>query len=395
MNILIISHFFPPHKGGVEIASYYTAKHLTKRGHKVVVLTSKYEKSLPKFQKIDGFLIYRFKSFHPPEIKGIPQSSNFGIIPKAILKLKKIIIKYQIQIIHAEGRFFPITFFVALLNKFIFKLPMYVTAQGRLEIGITNLLEFLIDIFITKFLYQKMNKIICVSDSLKKRLLSFKINPKKLTVIPNGVDISIFKANISSNFLNKYLINKQNAKKVVFVGRLDPQKGVEFLIRSIPHIIKKYNEVHFIILGNGNLELKLKKLVKGLKIQSYVTFLNMIPLEKMAEFYASADIFCLPSLHEGFPLSLAEALSMGLVIVASATEGIPEAILEDKNGFLVEPGNVNSLVKKLLKALRLSDEQIRGISERNINLAKDKYSWKILVKKIEDVYYECIYNYRA
>ncbi len=388
MNILVISHFFPPHKGGLETASYNTAKQLVTRGHNVVILTSKNEKSSLKFQEMDGFLVYRFKSFYIPEIKGIPQISSFGIMPMAILKLKKILTKHNIQIIHVEGRLFPITFITVLLNKLIFKRSMYLTVQGRLKIGITGLFEYVFDIIITKFLYQKINKIICVSNSLQKRFISLRINPTKLIVIPNGVDISIFNPNISSKFLDKYIINKKNVKKIVYGGRLVPQKGLEFFIRSIPHIIKENNYVHFFILGNGNLELKLKNFVRKLKIQFYVTFINMIPLEKMAEFYASADIFCLPSLYEGFPLSIAEALSMGLIIVASATEGIPDAIIESKNGFLVKPGSVNSLIKKLLKALKLSDEQIKGISKRNIYIAKNKYSWKILVKQIEKLYFE-------
>ncbi len=394
MNILIISHFFPPHIGGVETASYNTAKQLVTRDHNVVILTSKNEKSSPKFQKMNGFLVYRFKSFYPPEIKGIPQTSSFGIMPMAILKLKKILKKHNIQIIHIQGRLFPITFLTVLLNRLIFKRDIYLTIQGRLKIGITGLYEYVFDIIITKFLYQKINKIICVSNSLQKRFILLRINPTKLKVIPNGVDISIFNPNISSKFLDKYIINKKNVKKIVYVGRLDPQKGVEFLIRSIPHIIKENNNVHLFILGNGNLELKLKNLVRKLKIQLYVTFISMIPLEKMAELYASADIFCLPSLHEGFPLSIAEALSMGLIIVASATEGIPDAIIEDKNGFLVTPGNIKSLVEKLLKALQLNDEQIREIRKRNINIAKNKYSWEILVKQIEEVYSECLHNYR-
>ena len=184
MNILIISHFFPPHIGGVETASYNTAKQLVTRGHNVVILTSKTEKSSPKFQEMNGFLVYRFKSFYPPEIKGIPQISSFGIIPMGILKLKKILKKHNIQIIHAEGRLFPITFITALMNKLIFKRTMYLTVQGRLKIGITGLYENVFDMIITKFLYQKIEKIICVSNSLKKRLISLRINPTKLKVIP-------------------------------------------------------------------------------------------------------------------------------------------------------------------------------------------------------------------
>jgi len=386
MNILLISHFFPPHKGGVETASYNTAKKLTEMNHKVVVLTSKCEGATQKFQRSEGFLIYRFRSFYPSEIKILPQVSSLGFMPMAIIKLPKIIRKHRIQLIHVEGRLFPISVISALLNRIIFKKPFVVSVQGRLEVGLTGEIENIFDKIITRHVYKKVKKIICVSESLRERLINFKISKDLLTVIPNGVDISVFNRIESSKMLDQYLNNKENYKKIVFVGRLDTQKGVEYLIKAIPQVIQKFDKVHFFILGNGNLEAELKRLTKSLKIQSYTTFIDMIPLEKMPEFYSSADIFCLPSLHEGFPLSIAEALSIGLIIVASATEGIPEAIIENENGFLVEPKNVNQLTEKLLKALKLNQEEIERMSKNNIELAKNTYSWKILVKQIEDVY---------
>ena len=71
MNILIISQVFPPKRGGVQTAAYNTAKFLSKLGHKVVVITSKWANERRKFHEMDGFLVYRFKSYNPPELKGI------------------------------------------------------------------------------------------------------------------------------------------------------------------------------------------------------------------------------------------------------------------------------------------------------------------------------------
>lgn len=386
MNILLISHFFPPHKGGIETAAYNTAKYLTKYGNNVIVLTSKWEENKNNFHKMDNFLIYRFKAFNLPELKGLHQISNLGFMPLALFKLPKIIKKHNIQLIHVEGRIFPISFLTAILNQLIFKRPMVISAQGRLKIGITGIIENIFDKIITKHIYEKLKRIICVSNSLKNRFLIFKIKEKKLIIIPNGVDISEFSQNIPSKFLDRYLKGKENHKRVVFVGRLDKQKGVEYLIRAIPRVIKKYGKVHFFILGNGNLENELKLLTKELKIQSYTSFLDFIPLEKMPRFYSSADIFCLPSIHEGFPLSIAEALSIGLIIVASAVEGIPEVIIENENGFLVEPKNVSQLSESLVKALNLNENQIEYIKQNNIDLAKSKYSWEIIVKEIIKLY---------
>ncbi len=392
MNILIISHFFPPHKGGVETSAYYTAKYLTKYGNNVIVLTSKTKGNKSNVHKMDNFLVYRFKSYNIPELNCLPQISSLGFMPLALFKLPEIIKRHNIQLIHAEGRLFPICFLTAILNQLIFKRPMIISAQGRLKIGITGIIENIFDKIITKYIYEKLKRIICVSNSLKNRFLKFKINKKKIIVIPNGVDTSEFTRQTHSQFLDRYLNDKKDYKRVVFVGRLDKQKGVEYLIRAIPKVIKKYKEVHFFILGNGNLEIELKNLVRELNIKLYVTFINFIPLKKMPEFYSSADIFCLPSIHEGFPLSIAEALSIGLIIVSSAVEGIPEAIIENENGFLVEPTNIKQLSDKLIKALNLNKEQVSYIRENNVKLAKSKYSWEIIVKKLLNLYKNSIQN---
>ncbi|MFX1395316.1 MAG: glycosyltransferase family 4 protein, partial [Promethearchaeota archaeon] len=269
----------------------------------------------------------------------------------------------------------------------IFKRPMFVSVQGRLEVGITGIIENAFDRIITKHVYEKfLKRIICVSNSLKERLTQLKIKKSKLVMIPNGVDTNEFIRIPHSTFLDKYIDGKKDYKRVVFVGRLDFQKGVEYLIRAIPTVISKHEKVHFFILGNGNLEITLKKLAKELKIQNYITFLDFIPLEKMPDFYSSADIFCLPSLHEGFPLSIAESLSIGLIIVASAIEGVPEAIKEGYNGFLAKPGNVMDLSAKLLKALNLNEEKIKVIQNNNIELSRAKYSWEKIIREIVKVY---------
>lgn len=387
MNILIISQVFPPKRGGVQTAAYNTAKFLAKFGHKVVVVTCKWGEEKRKFHKMDGFLVYRFKQFNPPELSGVTQISSLRFMPKALYKLPKIIRKHKIQLIHVEGRMFPISWISTLLNKIIFKRPMFVSVQGRLEVGITGTIENIFDRIITKHIYEKnLKKIICVSESLKKRLIQLKIKANQLIMIPNGVDTSEFVRLPHSTFLDKYLSGKKDYKRVVFVGRLDVQKGVAYLIKAIPEVISKYKKVHFFILGNGNLDVMLKKLAKELKIQENVSFLDFIPLENMPDFYSSADIFCLPSLHEGFPLSIAESLSIGLIIVASAIEGIPEAIIEGRNGFLVKSGDAPDLSAKLLKALNLNEEKIKEIRDNNIKLSRAKYSWEKIVREILEVY---------
>ena len=403
MNILIISHFFPPHKGGLETASFYTAKKLSEFGHKVVILTSKCNDEIRDFHMMSDILVYRFKSYNLPEFKKLPQSSSFGIMLMAFFKLPYIVKLHNIQIIHAEGHVFPVTLFSYLLNQFIFKRPMFISVQGRLQFGYMGIIEHIFDKIITKHIYHKSDKIICASKSLKERLLKYKINEKKMIVIPNGVDTHTFTRKEKGTFFDQFLKGKEDYKKILFVGRLDKQKGIEYLIKAIPYVINNYKKTHFFILGSerqGNIEFYLRSLVEKLNIQPYLTFIDPLTIkhknsrifqiekhfQEISKIYSSADIFCLPSLHEGFPLSIAEALSIGLIIVASKAEGIPEAVKENINGFLAEPGNVPQLIEKILKALNLSEEETNNISKNNIILAKKKYSWDVIVKSIEIEY---------
>ncbi|MHA1194082.1 MAG: glycosyltransferase family 4 protein, partial [Promethearchaeota archaeon] len=204
MKILLISHFFPPHIGGIETAAYNIAKKLTEKGHEVIVITSKVFRTQINYEKVEGFHIYRYKSFNLVELRGFPQSSSLGLPLKAIIKLKSIIRKHEIQIIHVEGRFFPISFISAFLNILIFKKKMYVSIQGRLKFGLTGLLENIFDKTITRFIYSKLSKIICVSLSLKRRLIKFKIPDQNLMIIPNGVDIDKFRLKGKGSYLDKY-----------------------------------------------------------------------------------------------------------------------------------------------------------------------------------------------
>jgi glycosyltransferase involved in cell wall biosynthesis len=390
MNILLISHFFPPHKGGVETAAYNTAKKLAEKGHKVVVITTKVIGAMRHYDNFDGIHIYRYKCISLGKFRGFPHSSSLGLPLKAILNLKKIIKKYDIQVINLQGRLFLISVISALLNLLAFKKKMILTVQGRLKIGLSGILEDIFDHIITKFVYTKINKIVCVSNALKRRLLQFKVSSNHILVIPNGFDTELFKVKSQEANRDTFFNFPNNKKKILFAGRLDLQKGVEYLIRAIPEVIRNFPKVEFLILGNGKLENRLRKLVNTLSIHSHVKFVDMIPLTDMPIVYSSVDIFCLPSIHEGFPLSLIEAISMGLVVVASNTGGIPEVIRENENGFLFQPKNVNELTAKLVSALKLTDNEISQIHKNNIQKAQSKYSWDIITEKLIKLYNKAI-----
>jgi glycosyltransferase involved in cell wall biosynthesis len=385
MNILIISHFYPPHNGGVETAAFNLATtYKNKFNHNVVVLTS----LLPKTKEYSlekGVHVYRY---HPLYLKLpqklIPQSNSMGVIMQW-KQISNLIKKYKIDTIHCQGRFFPISVITIVLNYLFYRRNIYLSVQGRLLFGLSGIIEDFFD-KIFKFFYNKINKIILVSDSLYERFKKNQINENRLKSIPNGVDYELFSQDLPKDYFRTKLKIPQNKKIVLFAGRLDKQKGVEYLLRAIPLVVEKNSNVIFVILGEGTLKEYLEQLSKELNLKNHIIFSNFIPLSNMPAAYNGADIFCLPSIHEGFPLSIAEVLSVGIPIVASIAEGIPEAIHEGENGFLAKPKDVKTLSIKILKALALNDNEIQEMKRKNRLKAKTQYSWRHIAAETLKIY---------
>ena len=128
-------------------------------------------------------------------------------------------------------------------------------------------------------------------------------------------------------------------------GRLEEVKGQRILIESLQYLPE---DVHIAFAGDGSLKEALKSYAYELELQDRIYFLGRI--DDMSNFYRSLDVFCLPSLNEGFPLSPLEAQACGIPAVLSDVGGCSEALCRD-TGFLAEAGNAKDLAKKLTQAL--------------------------------------------
>ncbi len=383
MNILLIAQYFPPHQGGIETATFFLAKTLNEEfKHNIVVLTSKYKSANKDHEIINGIHVYRFSLYNPFIFLKhfIPQISNFGIMPTAIFALKKIIKTHKIQVIHAQGRFFLISMVAAILNFAIFKRKFFLSVQERLQFGLSSKVENLFDQIFTMKIYAHANKIITVSNSLFNRLLKFGMPLEKLIYIPNGVEVDLFSKRTKTAYFRKKLNLSLDDKIILVVGRLEKQKGIDYLFQAIPRVINYRPDIRLILVGDGTLKKHLKDLARSLNLDKYIFFMDSYPISVMPQLYQGADFFCLPSIHEGFPLTIIEAMATGLPIIASKIEGIPDAIVEGENGFLVSPKNPADLAQKILNCINLPPESLNKISELNRDKAVKLYSWKNITK---------------
>lgn len=226
--------------------------------------------------------------------------------------------------------------------------------------------------FIEKFnCFFLTHKIITVSQELQTYLISRGVSDKKIKVIRNGIDLDRITGDIKNNSIRASLSIASNSLLLGVVGRLVRVKGHNYLFYCLKKMLDSGYHVTLLVLGDGSLEEEYKKLIQQIGISDYVRFLGFV--ENSLHYIASFDLLVMPSLNEGIPMSLLEAMAMGVPVIASRVGGIPEVIEDESTGILVEPKNVEELYQACARLA--SDERLRKkIASNAMKHIRTKYS---------------------
>ena len=192
----------------------------------------------------------------------------------------------------------------------------------------------------------------------------YKVNPNKIAVIPNWIDTSLFKP-----------INVPKERgRVIFIGRLEYQKNVLSLIEAV----KDIDSVKLCIVGDGSLRSVIEDRIRSDNIKN-VVLMGVVPHEKLPIELNRSEVFVLPSLWEGHPKALLEAMACGLPVVGSSVEGIRELIKHGYNGLLYRP-NPESVREAIL--MLLNDPELRrNIGENARRFVVDNFSFNRVMKR--------------
>jgi teichuronic acid biosynthesis glycosyltransferase TuaC len=211
----------------------------------------------------------------------------------------------------------------------------------------------------------------CVSRALKSQLLRLGIHSSRIDVIPNGIDSHLFGVkNRRQIVARKELGLDLQTRCLLYVGRLSPEKGPFALCQAIK-MIAEDGEVRFrtIIIGDGPERESLRRYIAANRLESYVHLAGEVPHSLIGRWMEAGDWLCLPSIREGMPNAMLEALSSGLPVIASEVGGVPEVITVH-NGILVKPGDPSALAEGLRRA-----SQREWNPEEVASTVKD-YSWE-------------------
>jgi glycosyltransferase involved in cell wall biosynthesis len=188
---------------------------------------------------------------------------------------------------------------------------------------------------------ERADGVICISEYTRSQLMYLTGTDHwgKLRVVHCGTDLARYQYRPAPP--------PAGALSVLCVARLAPQKGLDVLVSAIGALVEGGTDVHLTIVGSGPLEAALRQHAERRGVAQRVSFAGAVGQDDMADYYARADIFCLPSFAEGLPIVLMEAMATGCPVVATRVMGVPELVEDGVSGLLVAPGNVDELAGAL------------------------------------------------
>ena len=237
---------------------------------------------------------------------------------------------------------------------------------------------------IDRFLANYTDRIICVCRSDREKAISVGVAiPARTSIVYNGIEIDKFtRYSDNAHRDNSRYRFGMTPTEFVFgnVGRLHIQKGHKFLLQALAHVD---NRARLAIVGDGELRDELMALADELQISDRVAFLG--PRADIAEFLSAIDVFVLPSLWEGQPIALLEALAIGKACIATNVDGIPEIIKNGVNGYLVNPRDVRELTR--IMNLAIAQPVVAGdFTDCQISAIDPKFFAQNMATEIANIY---------
>ena len=380
-KICLVTHFFPPHIGGIEKVADEQGKRLAKLGYQVSVLTSKTWKQNER--RAEGIKVFSYSILNLAERVGIP----YPVLSFKAYKNFTEVIK-KCDIVHAHGHAYMSSYIACKVAE-KYKKPFILTQHNTFidYQSLLNIVEHLNDWTVGRVVLKESDRVIAVSRKTMEYVLKLGADVSKTSVIYNGVDTNFFHPMNKEESRDKLGLPK-NKTLILTIRRLVYKNGLDTLIESASLLKQDYPHLLFIVIGEGPSRKLIEKRVRELRIDDNIRLTGFVPEKLLPLYYNAADYFVIPSSSgEGLPLVLLEAMACGLPVIATTVGGIPEIIKDMKNGVLVPPRNPKTLAETISKFLS-NKEMGLAIGEEARKTVEDKFTWEENIRRLQNVYDE-------
>jgi len=367
---------FAPHSGGAVIVATEIANNLAKLGHEITVLTPDLPQSGQRYQPEmnSKVKVIRVETPSKTNLKVAARrcKSNLEKMGKKLGKKEKF--DFVLTIFHP----FHLVPNAAISCAKALEIPSIIKVDDAVyekSSGLKSIQRKIEKIISTRSL-SKASKVL-VSNLPSKEIMKsyYKIDEEKISIVPNGVDLSFFKT------------KNRDPNKIVFSGVMYHHRGLDVLLDAAPKIVKDIPETKLVLLGDGPEMKKLKETVKQKNLDSNVEFKGWIDRKDIPEHLSNASIGIGPLkrttvTENALPIKVLEYMASSLPIIAK-TGTLPEDVLKDnENGWFVE--NSSELYEKIIK-LEQNPELVEKMGKNSLSMVQ-KFSWERIVKSIIDIY---------
>ncbi len=370
MNFLIMNwrDIKHPEAGGLEIRLHELAKRMVKDGHSVTFLCSRFKNS-KKSEKIDGINIMRVGWKHSKYSFGMAAFFHY------LFRLRHNNYDLVTEDLDKTPLFFPIYVKKPLLACY---------SQLNKEIYFKELsfpfsaIAFFLEQKLMPFIYRKTSFVVA-SESTKKELTSLGLKQNKIFVVNDGLNSSAYKP---------IPFSRKKHNQLLVLGRLKKYKGVQYIIRAMPDVIKALPKAKLYIAGTGNYADKLKRLVKKLRLEKNVLFQGYVSEKEKIRLLQESVLLINYSFKEGWGINVIEANACGTPVIASDVPGLRDSVINSKTGFLVKHGDEKALSNAIINLLH--NTGLRKRLGRNAVEHAKGYDWDSSYKEFITVIQELL-----
>jgi glycosyltransferase involved in cell wall biosynthesis len=329
-------------------------------------------------------LLVVFHNCHLPNIdlynravaKGVPARvlrCQGRIDWKVLRRLRLLIRAHDIEIIHVHGYKAGLYGYLAARGEG----KALVATCHNWPVGGMKLAMYH---FLDRLVLKHVDAIGAVSEVIAEKLASFGVPRERVRVIPNGIDVRAFGAVPPAGAA---MAGTRSRQVLGVVGRLDLQKGFEYLLKAIAGLHHSFPELRLLVIGEGPDRSRIENLISQLRLGAVVTLLGQ--RADMPTAYNLIDIFVLPSLNEGLPMALLEAMAASKAIVATRVGAVPKVIADEVTGLLVEPADEPALTHAISRLL--SDPSLcRQLAQRARAHVERHYTAEAMTGSYREMY---------
>ena len=373
MRVALVGDHYYPDIGGAPRYAFELSLQLAKLGIEAVVITHVHPGQLEE-EEIAGVKIKRMKGL-------VLKDPHCAASPLLFRRCHKYILDGKFDVVHGLDVYSSMAL-MAIRFAHRHRIPCVLTCHTVMNSSFSISLQRPAGLAL-----RRADRLIAVSRAAAhfSHLLGFP--EKRITVVPNGVDLSCFNGEIDASLMRKEL-GIVDEPLVVTASRLIKRKNPDLLISAFAKVLEVVPDAKLVIAGSGREQDNLSRQIRGLNITDSVFMVGGLVREKVAQLLATADVFALPSKMESFGLALLEASAAGVPVVCSNAGGISEVFQDGFNALLYPPGDDIAMAKAIIRLIQ-DRELAKAISANAVEIAR-RFTWEMAAERTLRVYEEVL-----